>query len=809
MGPLSPHNDAEPDPRITSLVNEFFDRRQTGEDLTPEQFAAEHPEVAERLGIHLGGLPLIDQACLSGDQPAGGEGTTPRPGWPEVKGYRLLEEIGRGGMGVAYKAFQLSTKRVVALKLTLAGPFASTAARRRFDRVVELAARLQHPGIVRVLEGGVATGQPYYSMDLIEGTRLDRYVLSKRPGCGAVLALFIELCEAVEYAHGHGVIHRDLKPANVLVDAEGRPHILDFGLAKAVGEVEVDGVSACVSSPGQVLGTLFYLAPEQAAGELSAIDGRTDVYALGLMLYEALTGSLPLDTAGRPSDIIQRILEVPPITPRTRSPHIDADLEAILLKTIEKEKTRRYQSARELADDLKRYLRGEPILARRPSRLYVLGKRLRRHRVVTCMVATVLVLVLAAWGIGVWLERRDVEQARFTLLDSQRAVEAGKGKASGYQGSVQKVFGDHPELPEATLVRAQVEFRDPTTADAAMVFLERCLRINPEQPMVRLLLAEMYRTSGKPAMVDGLDVPAEADLPDTAEMWYVRSFATLDTQKALRCAECAVQRDPGHRLAWERLTYLRLLIGDFDGALQGTDRLIQLGGKSREWIILRGHVLARQGRLGEAVADYTRADAYLFRAHAYRRLRRYAEAVDDYTRCLSLEPISSGPNVWAHYQRATPLWILGRTDEALADYRQVRSVLGHPFYGDAREFIILCDVGRQQEAEEGLAASLEAAPDPWLAQIFRCLAGNVTPEDLVAQATANGGLKKQCEAYYYAGEACRLAGRQPEARRFFAACVETGLIYDPDVGQETPMNEYELAQWRLESLAADSPPSQP
>ena len=228
-------------------------------------------------------------------------------------GYELLEEAGRGGMGVVYRALQVSTKRIVALKVMLAGPFASESTRRRFAREVELAARLQHPHIVRILESGAAAGRCYYAMDYVRGTRLDRYLTEVHPDARTVLTLLLEVCEAVEHAHVHGVVHRDLKPGNVLVDEEAHPHILDFGLAKATDQADLDGsFASTLSSPGQVLGTLFYLSPEQAAGSPVEIDARTDVYALGLMLFEALTGALPYDTTGRPSDIIQRILDLPP-----------------------------------------------------------------------------------------------------------------------------------------------------------------------------------------------------------------------------------------------------------------------------------------------------------------------------------------------------------------------------------------------------------------------------------------------------------------------------------------------------------------
>ncbi|HVP09687.1 MAG TPA: protein kinase [Phycisphaerae bacterium] len=807
MGPPFTPEDREPDPRITELVNLFFNRRQAGEDVTPESFAAEHPEAAEQIRLHLAGLPMIDQVCLSNlsGEPDAAEDSPKN--LLEVKGYRLVEEIGRGGMGIVYKAIQLSTKRVVALKLMLPSPFSSPAARRRFDREVELAARLQHAGIVRVLESSEAAGRPYYSMDYVQGTRLDQYAWSPERDCRTILPFFIRLCEAVQYAHEHGVIHRDLKPANILVDAEVLPHILDFGLAKGLDEAELDGNSRCLSSPGQVLGTLFYMAPEQAAGELSRVDARTDIYALGLILYEVLTGSLPLDTAGRPSDIIRRIIESPPTPASKRSAGIEPDLEIILLKALEKDQALRYQSARELADDLRRYLNGEPIGARRPSRIYVFRKRLGRHPLAAWATVAAIVMLLALGGLRAWQARRDTQQARLVLLACQQQVEAGK--AAEAIGPAQAILDKHPELQEASLVYAQTLYRLYDTGNPAVVFLERRRSTNPGQELDKLLLAEMYRAKGKPTLADGLNLPAEASLPNSAEALYLRSFATLDIPNALRCVEEAVRLEPLHKLAWERLTYLRLQSGDLAGAMDGVDQMIRFADQPLDWIMLRGHLLAKQGRLEEALAEYTRVGAYVYRAHVYRRLRKYEEAIADYTRCFALDSAPSGESVWVHYQRATPLWILGRAEEALADYRHVRTVLGRPSYGDARAYVILRDLGRRQEADDLLAAALRDTRDPWLRQIFDCLAGSIPPDDLVAQALTKGSLEQVCEATYYAGETSRMAGHEPAARQFFESCLRTALLYDPDAGVQTPMNEYELAQWRLESVGGSPTSSQP
>ena len=275
----------------------------------------------EELRPYLAGLALVDKVCTPGDEPTAGEARPAARELPVVEGYKLIEETGRGGMGVVYKALQVSTKGVVALKVMLGGPFALRSVRRRFEREVELAARLQHPSIVRVLEGGEVAGQPYYAMDYVAGVRLDHHLAAAQPDPRTTLSLFVQVCEAVEYAHAHGVVHRDLKPAKVLIDEEGNPHILDFGLAKATtGQADAEEAQTTyVSLPGQVLGTLFYLSPEQAAGATEEIAGRADVYALGVILFEALTGSLPFDTTGRPSQVIQRILETPPIRPSSLS----------------------------------------------------------------------------------------------------------------------------------------------------------------------------------------------------------------------------------------------------------------------------------------------------------------------------------------------------------------------------------------------------------------------------------------------------------------------------------------------------------
>jgi len=414
--------------RIGALLNDFFDRRAKGEPVTEAAFLAANEEFREELREHLRGLDLIrdmgsgssnkladDQTRAVGGS-SGVNALTPKT-LPTIPGYDVQKQIGRGGMGVVYKAMQKSTSRVVALKVLLEGPFASDVARKRFEREIALAAQLKHPCIIPIFDSGTFDGRLYYAMEHVYGHGLAEYVKVNPINAAAKLRLFARICDAVSHAHQRGVIHRDLKPGNILVDGGGMPHVLDFGLAKAGSLAD-----AQLSMTAQIVGTPAYMSPEQAAGDPGGIDTRSDVYSLGVMLYELMTGTLPYETNVSIGRVMQNIAHAEPVLPRKVKSEIDPDVEAIILKALEKDRDKRYQSVDLLATDIRNHLEGAPISAVPATGLYMLKKGIKRH---SRLVALVTCLIVAG-GVAIAVLQRSVrkaEQSQKKALDLQAGID--------------------------------------------------------------------------------------------------------------------------------------------------------------------------------------------------------------------------------------------------------------------------------------------------------------------------------------------------------------------------------------------------
>ena len=370
-----PEREAALDSRIAALLAEMTDALQSGKHVDMEQVAGEHPELASQIR-RLWAAVLVAEACVGSrsdadkttapwaSEPYGEAAKRDLPGDDTADGlprrfgdYELLEELGRGGMGVVFKARQLSLGRIVALKMILGAKLSSTADKARFRAEAESAARLEHPNVVPVYEVGEIDGQPYFTMKCIEGTTLAQRLTGGPLPSDEAAALLVPICEAIQFAHQRGILHRDMKPSNILIDKEGKAYVTDFGLAK-----RLEGDSTLTRS-GAILGTPSYMAPEQAAGSRGQLSPATDVYSLGAVLYQMLTGRPPFQSAS-PVDTVLEVLEMEPVPPHLLNARARGDLEMITLRCLQKPPELRYRSADELSKDLKRFVAGEPVAAR-------------------------------------------------------------------------------------------------------------------------------------------------------------------------------------------------------------------------------------------------------------------------------------------------------------------------------------------------------------------------------------------------------------------------------------------------------------
>jgi WD40 repeat protein len=411
-------------PARTALLRELLPleahyRRAVGDVGRPEDYHERFPELDPAwLAMALAGEDGTPSFSAPAEDPP-----APTAALDRFGDYEVVEEIARGGMGVVYKARQVSLARLVALKMVLAGRLASAAEVQRFRAEAEAAASLDHPHILPIYETGAHQGQPFFSMKLIEGgslaQRLPRFVGDAR----AAARLLASVARAVHHAHQHGILHRDLKPANILLDAQVQPYVTDFGLARRAE----GGYGA--TQTGAVVGTPAYMAPEQARAE-KALTVAADIWAMGVILYELLAGQPPFRAAA-PLDILRQVLEREPAPPSRLQPRIPRDLETICLKCLAKAPGRRYGSAEALADDLERWLVGEPIAARPVGRLERLVKWVRRRPTLAALAA---VIVLAAVGLSVGLVIsnrliRDALEERGQALDDLREEEGKTRRA--------------------------------------------------------------------------------------------------------------------------------------------------------------------------------------------------------------------------------------------------------------------------------------------------------------------------------------------------------------------------------------------
>jgi tetratricopeptide (TPR) repeat protein/tRNA A-37 threonylcarbamoyl transferase component Bud32 len=509
--------------------------------------------------------------------------------------YELIEEIARGGMGVVYRARQKNLGREVAIKLLLHGALASEQDVDRFRAEAAAAASLKHRGIVSIHEVGECEGQHYFSMDLIAGRDLAVITRDGPLPARRAAEVVAEVGDAVQHAHDHGVLHRDLKPSNILMDAEGQPHVTDFGLARRFED------AASLTQTGSLLGTPGYMAPEQAAGKSSRIDARSDVYGLGAVLYHVLTGRAPF-TGESATDILGQVVEREPIAPTLLNRSVPRDLETICLKCLSKEPGRRYSDAKAVAEDLGRFLRHEPILARPIGSLGRLTRWARRKPVVASLGAAVLLLLLGG-AIGSILFVHRLQQARRS--EAAQRVRAEDRQREGEQ-LINFMLGDLADRLEPV---GRLDVLESTISQVDQFYAK----------MPSNLMTPESRHSQAKALYQFADIrAAQGRLAesvtnyDRAIQQYTRLLAAYSTNLEWQFELTRTWNDLG--ISYARQADYTNAFGALNQSLNQRERLIQIQPTNTWWLGAYGVTACNLGQVCRHLNRLDQAGDYLHKA---------------------------------------------------------------------------------------------------------------------------------------------------------------------------------------------------
>ena len=637
--------------------------------------------------------------------------------------YDLIEEIGRGGQGVVYRARQKSLHRTVALKVIGLGQWSSTPHLKRFRHEAEAAASLEHPQIVPIYEIGERDGSCYFSMKFVEGGQLDD-VLKRAPmSIERAAEVLVKIARTVHFAHERGILHRDIKPGNILLDRKGEPHLTDFGLARLIEQ------ESTITNSFDLLGTPSYMAPEQAAGRVKELSAASDVYSLGAVFYQMLTGEPPF-AGGTTYETIRLVMETEPRNPRARNPRVDVDLATICLKCLEKEPTKRYQTAEALAEDVERWLRHEPVLAR-PTGLLGRGyKFVRRNPAATLLVLFSLALVTAigvmAWRGGpIAIPPKSIAVLSFTDLSGDKSSAyftdgiqdeilsrlskiaelkvISRTSTEKYKSSRQNVREIGRELGVANILEGQVqksgdqiritvqlinastdshlwsETYDRNLTDVFTVESEVAQRI-ASSLQAKLTGSEQRAIASRPTE----NTSAHQLYLKGRFFWNKRTGADLQT--AADYFQQAISADPGYANAYAGLAQASLLMPFYDAgpsqemfskAKAAATRAIELDQNSPEGHAALAMLLSYDFKFQESEAEFKRAlelDPNYATAHHWygntllTSLGRFDEAIKEGQRAIELDPLSLIINA----DLGTTFQLARRYDEAIA---QLRSTL--------------------------------------------------------------------------------------------------------------------------------------
>jgi eukaryotic-like serine/threonine-protein kinase len=735
------------------VYSELLIREDLNEQLDPREYAAEFPELADRLRIQ-----LEVHKALSSDEfnelawpPAHG---VPSPPNPHVAGYEILDEIGRGGMGVVFRARQLKPARLVALKMILDGRFASERDLLRFQNEAEVIAALAHPNIVPILEFGQHEGLHYFSMPLFTGGSLAASQRNPSGSSRQAARLVADVAAAVHHAHERGILHRDLKPANILLDDQGRPHVTDFGLAKRV----VDGRD--LTETGAIMGSPGYMSPEQASGVPALVTIASDIYGLGAILYALLTGQAPVEAASA-HEAMARLLEDPPDPPSKINSAVPRPLDQICLMCLEKDPDRRYPTAKALAADLERWLDGEPVLAQPEPLAERTLRWMRRRRTGVIAVASAMMAALVGLALVLAVQARanreltaanERERTRFDL-----AMEAIKTFHTGVSEDL-LLKQPHSQTLRAKLLHGAREFIGK---------LQTLLKDHTDRHS-RRAMGQAYGELA--ALTDKIGSKIEA-----LEM-YRRALALLRELASEERANNDAHAEVGRCLLAQgtlqyEIGHAELAMVDYKEALAVLDRVSRSGDPDGN---VRVDLARCKHQIGDLLAAIGRPEEAMTWFQSARSLRetlaRTHPAVTKFRSSLAESDLAIGSLLWkgghptegvASFERAKamfealardhpsaaefhrelahcynaigyPLHAIGKTAEAIESFTAARSILEtlvretpsvtefrqQLAYSDTQIGILLCDTRRPTEAlgpyeraRESLEALAQANPD--------------------------------------------------------------------------------------------------
>jgi eukaryotic-like serine/threonine-protein kinase len=625
-------------PDVFALLEEILDSGRT-----PEEVCRACPELLPEVRRRWKAFNLVDGSLAAlfpdPEAPAGADAKVAAPhlnDLPQVPGYRVEAVLGRGGMGIVYRAWHLRLRRAVALKMLLAGPCARPEELERFQREAETVAALCHRNVVQVHDVGEVDGRPYFTMELVEGGNLAEQIQGFPQPARPAAALVATLAEAVQAAHQSGVVHRDLKPTNVLLTADGTPKVTDFGLAR-----RLDG-GAGLTLSGTPVGTPSYMSPCQARGDKGAMGPATDVWALGAILYELLTGRPPFRAESATATLRQVVAE-DPVAPRRLNPSIPRDLETICLKCLQKAPAGRYASAQALVDDLRRFERGEPIVARPLGRLGRLVRWARRRPAQAALLAIAVLVALAAASGGGWVIGQRAQTARAVEADLREVVRLQQQSA----------------LPEARVSLEHAQTRLGDDGPARLRSLVDGAR-NDQQLLERLEAIRMTRST----FVEGRD-------NHSADVRFNNARAGREYQRAFRDAGLGEPPDdPDGTAGRVRASAVRvpLVAALDDWAVCSPD------GVRRDWILK-----VARGADPDAWRDRVRDPAAWGDAAALAELARTAPVAEQPPLLL----LALGERL--HLASGDGIGLLRRVQEQYPDDFWTNFTLARTFYGAWRQ----------------------------------------------------------------------------------------------------------------------------